>query len=732
MKRVMQKETVQPSESKPLFSTWYFRLKPWLLSWEMYLIILVAGFLRLYRIDTTEFNLDQANIFRMAYDAIHHGMLVATSNGSSLGTINPPAIIYLLMPTAFFSANPLWATVWFALLTTVAVLITYIFVRRYFGRVAGTIAALLFATVNSPVHYSRFIWNQNLLLLFAPLFIMTLLWGVVERRKGWLFPAIFLLGLMYQLHGSSLLLVSALLVAVILVPRTIRWRDLVFASLSLLILYFPYLLWEIHANFQDISLLLSASKQPAQIDSQALGFYQMLLGTFQPGGFPFPPDYPYLPIINFVNIIMTLLLIVAGGMACVQVIRPRSQHRSTSEQEQVSASWWRRLRGWWLELRADTYRSSLLILLTWQVIPLIALSRHSIPVYAHYLLFFMPGPYILIALVLARAIEWFRSQPIRQFKGWGQLGRPASIAISLFTVLLIATQFGASLWPIVTVASGNFIGGGHQWGDINILSSVKNAIHEADQLAQQRHLKHLYIEMYSGYDNLSSTAYLAEHTQTPATVFGEKCLVLPDPASGPAVLLVGPYNDMTEALLPHFASVTLVDKPMFLGEDPFKLYIVQTTPVQAPAQTQNSLPQEMQLLETQRLSVQNTPWVATRWNILHPAPTQYQTTYAYKMINRTVSTDSTQDDQTRECFYTSMQAGDQFISTFPLSSNSHAPTSMNIQVQSYAVTPTELEYTLFHRFNITFETGFMYFQTPVALLTSDKQDHVIIPIPQQP
>ncbi len=730
-------EEIVPSEKKiSFFSRWYLHFKPWLLSWEMYLIILVASFLRLYRIDTTEFNLDQANIFRLAYDAIHHGMLIAASNGSSLGTINPPVIIYLLMPTAFFSANPLWAAIWFALLTTLAVLLTYIFVRRYFGRLAGSIAALLFATVNAPVFYSRFIWNQNLLLLFVPLFIMVLLWGVVERRKGWLFPALFLLDLMYQLHGSSLSLVFVLLVAIALAPGTMRWRDLLYAAFSLLLLYAPYLLWEIHANFRDISILLDMSKQPAQWDTLALGFYQMLLGTFQlTGGFLLPPyisiiyPFPYGSIIQGMDAIMTLLLIVAVGMACIQVIGSHNQeNRSISEQQSVSSPLWERLRAWWSDLRADTYRCALLVMLVWQVIPLLALSHHSITVYPHYLIFFIPGQYILIALALARVMKWVQGQCFGQWKGWEQAGR---IAFSLLIGLLIVLQFGASLGFILETASGSFNGGKHQWNEVYTLNSVQHAIHEADQLAQRRHLKHLYINMYANYDYLASAAYLAEHTQTPSTVFGEKCLVLPNPSAGPAVLLVGPYNDVTTALLPHMASMTLVDQPAFAGEDPFKLYIVQTLPAHEPAQTQASLPQQMQLLDTQRLSVQHAPWVATRWNILHAVPTRFQTTYAYKMINQAVAADSTQDDQIRECFYTSMQVGDQLISAFPLSHRNDAPTSLNLQVQSYAVTPIELEYTLFGGFHITFATEAMHFQVPVALLTDDGKNSVMIPIPKQ-
>lgn len=722
MNLVMYKKTVQPFGNELSSSTWYARLKPWLFSWEMYLITLVAGFLRLYRIDTTIFFLDQANIFRMAVDAIHHGMLVATANGSSIGTMNPPAIIYFLMPAAFFSTDPLWAAVWFALLITLAVPITYIFVRRYYGRLAGSIAASLFAVVNFSVSYSRFIWNPNLLLLFAPLFIMTLFRGVVDRRKGWLFPAIFLLGLMYQFHSSSLLLVFALLVAVVLAPGTIRWRDLIYAGISLFILYAPYLLWEVHAHFQDISMLLTASKQPAQIDSQALGLYQLFLGDLWAGGFALPPAYPLLPIMNWVNALMTWLLVIAGGMILVQIIRPRSQNGPGGAQQYLSSDLWGRLRGWWIALRADPERCGLLVLLVWQVVPLAFLSRHSLPLYEHYFLFFLPGQYILIALLLARVIEGFWSQHFEILEGWRQMG---CIATCLLLILLIATQFAASMWYLVDWASGNFMGGSSSQSQAYTLSSVQHAVHEADQLAQQRHLKHLYIAAYATYDYLTSLAYLAEHTSTPTAVFSEQCLVLPHPAAGPAVLLVGPYNDLTGTLLPRFASATLVDEPPFLGESPFKLYIVQTKPV--PAQIQNVLPRQMQFLDTQRFSFQKAPWVVTRWNVLRSVPTKYQTTYAYKMIDQT-PVDQTEAPQSRECFYTSIQKGDQLLIAFPLS-QSHTPTSLNIQVQSYKVMPTKLQYMLFNTFQITFETGHMVFPPPVALLTSDGKNYLLIPLP---
>src|SRR5579863_3132546 len=67
-------------------------------AWEILLILLVAAFLRFYRLDTTELDQDQAMLYRMAYDAVHHMLLPTTSNAASIGIANPPGVIYLFMP----------------------------------------------------------------------------------------------------------------------------------------------------------------------------------------------------------------------------------------------------------------------------------------------------------------------------------------------------------------------------------------------------------------------------------------------------------------------------------------------------------------------------------------------------------------------------------------------------------------------------------------------------------
>jgi len=117
----------------------------WYRNWECYLVVLVASFLRFYRVDTSQFEGDQVLIFRMAYDAVHHGLLPVTNGTASPGFANPPGLLYFYMLPAALSDNPFLAVLLNSFFAVVAVLLTYLFVTRYYGRFAGVIAGLLYA-----------------------------------------------------------------------------------------------------------------------------------------------------------------------------------------------------------------------------------------------------------------------------------------------------------------------------------------------------------------------------------------------------------------------------------------------------------------------------------------------------------------------------------------------------------------------------------------------------------
>ena len=595
-------------------------LRSWLFSWEIYLIVFVAGFLRLYHINTTEFDDDQAAVFRMAHDAVSHGLLVATSNIASIHIYNPPAIIYFFMLPAAFSADPLWGAVMVGVLMTLSVLLTYIFVRRYYGRGAASLAALLYAVAARSVFYSRFIWNQNLLPILTVLFLCALFWGVVERKNGWLAPAIFLLGILVQLHASGIMMVFPLGVTLLLAPKTLRWRDLALGLVALFVSYFPYLLWEVSTNFIDVHMLLTFTKQPIFIDNKAWIFYRLFLSPYDYDNLPGKHTLlgALVPALAWTRDVMTALVIGGAVTALGSALWSRSTSMSSIEEDRTKKILWPRLRRYLTQFRASPYRCGLTLLLVWQIMPILVLTRHSIGLYAHYIIILMPGPFILIGLFLAKSSRWLQRQP-----EW-----TAVLRYSLYVLArtLIVAQFAGSLAGVLDTTRGNFNDKVLSHPYYSDLHSLQAALHEADQVAQQHHFKRVYVS--SDAATQAALRYLSQQMQTPTTVFDAyRCAVLPSIANGPAVMLVGPYSTFTDALVQHFTQATLMATPKRLSGNPFKLYIVQ--PMKEQGSSEGSFGSDLQLLDASArpFHFNGSVWLVTRWRFLHSAQPGYQKVY---------------------------------------------------------------------------------------------------------
>ncbi len=697
--------TVSTQDSR---SAWFVSFRSWLFSWEIYIIVLVAGLLRLYGIKATEFDDDQAAVFRMAHDAVSHGMLVATSNIASIGIYNPPAIIYFFMVPAAFSANPLWGSVMVGVLMTLSVLLTYMFMRRYYGRAAATVASLLYAVAARPIFYSRFIWNQNLLPLFTMLFFFTLFRGAVERKKGWLGPAIFLLGILVQLHASSVMLVFPLALTLLLAPKTLRWRDLLFGSLGLLIAYFPYVLWEVSTHFVDVRVLLTVTKQPVVIDEKVWNFYSLF---FSPYDFTKQPDAhavlsPLIPYLTWVLPVMIVLLIGGAVTALLSALIPSARSSfSSSEQASAKRSFWRVVYDYILQFRATPYRCGLVVLLVWQIIPLLALIRHSIGLYVHYMIILMPGPFIFVGLLFATNVVWNKIHV-----PWARIGRYGLYGISALCVL---AQLAGSTAGTLDLIRGNFKDTALSNPYYTDLNSLQTALHTADQVAQQHHFKRVYVS--SDRATQAALRYLSGQLQTPVTVFdAERCVVLPPNEA--SVMLVGPYSTFVDALLTHFAQATIVTRPKRISGAPFRLYIVQPT-VGKRMGSMGNFASDLQLLDpaAHPFSFNGAPMLVTRWRMIRSAQPADEKVYKY---------DTAQSGSHSVCAFTSMQAGDQvLIAVNRPTIAKNGQTDLMLKVRAYEENSEKLVYG-----SITFET----YRTKVSpwrtLTTISGVETIAIPI----
>ncbi len=655
------------------------RLRSWLFSWEIYLLLAVASFLRLYGIQRTEFDADQADIFRMAHDALSHGHLVATSNIASIGIYNPPGIIYALMLSALFSPNPLWGAVETALQGILAVLLTYWFTRRYYGRFAATIASFIYAVAGIPIAYARFMWNQNLLLFFVPLFMVVIFRGAVDRRRGWLAFALPLYGLLFQWHGSGLLLAAPLVLAVLLAPRTIRIRDILIGVVGVLFIYSPYIFWLAKTRFQDISILLSSSQKKPMIDSQAWLFYQHFLRPYpyeQQLNNVASPLYRYVMFFGWVLPILLALVIAGIVLALVLALRPGSPRSATDTDRKQSP--WQLLWRWWLDLSSSPERCGLLLLVVWQVVPLLYLSRHTFPMQAHYLIIFLPGQFMLVGFFLSRLTGW-----LRHVGGWANVGR---YVVYYLAILLVLFHFLASTASVLDMARGiEYDGRGITY--FNDLSALQRALGRADTIAQQRHLKRVFV--LTDFATRNSLRYLSQNMRTPSVTADDGCLPMPGPETGPAVLLTPPYNgDLFGLLSSNYIKATLLEKPEHPGGEPFRIYLLN--PLSTPTAEAKGTG-DVQFLDWYPLSINDQPRLLTRWRFLRPLDPAYRTTRAYN-VQMSPSVDP-QNAPKWTCNATAWYAGDQVV--IPFHSRNDLPASITLKATTTSSEPYLLSTRMF-------------------------------------
>jgi 4-amino-4-deoxy-L-arabinose transferase-like glycosyltransferase len=548
-------------------------LLTWFTAWELYPVVLVAAFLRFYQLSFTEFDTDQAVLWNMAHVALTQRLIPATGNLSSIGTVNPPGFTYILMSVGIFTDNPLAGALLVAALNVLAVILTYAFTRRYYGRLAGFVAAALTATAIAMVLYSRFIWQPNVLAPLMVLYMLALFRGAVAQRPGWFAPAALLLGLALQLSGSSIYLVPVLLLALLLGYKTVRWRDLALGVALVAVLFSTYLVWEAATGYADLPLLLGTSGKHATIDGQAFAAYARFLSAYSAG--PASPQlfFTRISLLMYLHQLTMLLLISASFLLLLLglfwkhvqlMVRGAAEQIAARVPGDTNTGLWRTLWQRWNAFVASPERRGLLLLLAWQLLPLILFSRHSIAVQVHYLLILMPGPFILIGLLVSQVTTWGVSLA-------GQ-GKTLRLVIPALAVLLILVQTLGSLAWLLDNTDGKQV----VTTNYNSLLDLNNALHSADQLAQTHHLHHVYID--TDARTVDALSYLAGHMQTPYTLInsrGSHCLLLPGTTLGPAIILFGPSETLDEMLMMRFTSATLLSAPPRLGGAPFHVYLVQ-------------------------------------------------------------------------------------------------------------------------------------------------------------
>lgn len=554
----------------------------WLRYWEFWLAVALAAFLRLWHVDVTQFLDDQVGLLNLARGGILRGAWPVTGIPSSIGTLNPPLSVYLIMPFAVFGKSPLPAVVSIALWNVLGVAFCYLFSLRYFGRRVAATAALLFATCGAAVNYSRFLWQQNYLPPLLVLWAATLFAACAGGRRRWFIANIVLLVVAVLLHPTAVFLVPVTLIAILLAPRAPTRRDYAVAAAVIVLLAVPSLIWEAVSRASDLRILYHYLAHRGSFSTTVFHMLYLALGAPDSQGLGSQSLYAaygaWYPVLNVAaatcvgaGFIVLTVLVLAPARA-VWLAHPRTG----GPVHQRVTSW---LVSCWRGLRADAGWRRDLLLWLWFATPIILMIHHSGALYVHYLMVLYPVAFIVAGF----AVRWLLDLPAHLPRLRISFVRPmtAAIVFTLLGLLVAGQTLQSALYP-AALASGHFDAYtfyGYPLGDLTPLEDSLGA------LQRQRGATAMFVATPVQARYRAPLDYLLVGEHPDRISFPANCLVLPAPGSGPTLVVSTQSGTPAAALLPRLPTAAHVTDLPVPGGPPFSAYQVSGALAPLPDET---------------------------------------------------------------------------------------------------------------------------------------------------
>ena len=231
-------------------------------SYPLIALLLVATFLRLYRIDEyLPFLGDEGRDVRVVSRFLTDFDLMFIGPRTSIGDMYlGPLYYYLIAPFLWiWNFSPTGPAVFVGILGTATVALVWITAREWFGKVAAFSSAVLYSVSPLIIDFSRHSWNPNIMPFFALLCVYSI-WRIWQRQEyKWLIILGTSFAFVAQSHYLGLLLIPTLgivwLLSLFKVRNTKRLKNfLVFSFLGISIfalLMSPLLLFDVKHNWQN-------------------------------------------------------------------------------------------------------------------------------------------------------------------------------------------------------------------------------------------------------------------------------------------------------------------------------------------------------------------------------------------------------------------------------------------------------------------------------------------------
>lgn len=346
----------------------------------MLLVLVVALYLRLGHPGVVEYKYDEARLSQLALDLAQGRHFPLLGMQSSVGFPNAPFNVYILAIPYFFTNSPVVATQFIGLLNVLSVGLTYVVLRRFTRPLPALIATLLFATNPWAVHFSRKIWAQNMLPLFALLIVYTGFEGFLRDQRWAYLAHLPLLAITGQIHYGAFVMIPASLYFIL--QRRLS-RSLLASAVVALILFVPYVFGLVQVGLDNPSAVQSTLSDTEADSSgllswQAIEAAELLVSGAEIHSLAGPEQFR-----NFLDtipdVVYPVFRLVGWGVA-VSVI--------------------------WLVARQPDRRH--VAVLIWFATPIVAFTVSWTEFFIHYLIPMLPAAFIVLGLALNDLAQYRR------------------------------------------------------------------------------------------------------------------------------------------------------------------------------------------------------------------------------------------------------------------------------------------------------------------------------------
>lgn len=352
-------------------------------NWLIIIILVIASFLRLYKIaDYMEFLGDQGRDVVIIKDFWKSFNLFFIGPQTSIGNMYLGPFFYYLIAPSLLVANfsPVGPAVFIALLNIFTVYLIYFIGNRWFDKKTALISSFLFAISPVVIKYSNFIWNPNIMPLFSLLFVYFFFESFRSKKYHYFIFASLSFVMVMNSHylGLALLPFTGIywLINLIILYKNKSpqlkpyWKNTLFAIIVFVISLIPQVLFDIKHDGQNAKAILK--------------FFTYRETTVNIKAYKAIPKIPELfnqvntSLLAGKNLNFGIILSIILALAIILYIFKNYQNLKSKK----TLSFW--------------------IIFFWYLSGLVSLALYKQHIYNHYFAFLFPSVFLLIGYLITK------------------------------------------------------------------------------------------------------------------------------------------------------------------------------------------------------------------------------------------------------------------------------------------------------------------------------------------